>query len=300
MIVKDAEMPVREAIKRKSEKSGLLANNIKHFRTIIISELSQIPSKQLQKMRKVLKDIKIIVVKKAVLSRAIESIKQKEQELSKIEKLKEYCDKPFAVLFSQHDPFEVAAILSKNTIPTRAKANQTADKDIVLHEGTTDIPAGPMITMFGNAGIKVGVDKGKISIKETKLIIKKGGKITQDIAEVLSRMDISPVSIGLKVKAAYDKDAKGIYFNIVVSKEETINKIKTAGMHALNLALHINYICKRTINMLMAKAYSQAKTLSNFIGLDDKVKTESKTENIKPDDVKKSVPDNPAENKDNQ
>ncbi|MCM8804934.1 MAG: 50S ribosomal protein L10, partial [Candidatus Omnitrophica bacterium] len=110
------------------------------------------------------------------------------------------------------------------------------------------------------AGFKVGVEKGKLIIKEKK-IIKAGEKISEDLANALQKLNIRPVKIGLNVNYSIDLKNKKVYKNIIINKEEEKEKLSIASRRALALALGINYICRETIRELISKAVINANAL---------------------------------------
>ena len=108
------------------------------------------------------------------------------------------------VLFSKENPFSLFKVLKKNKSSAPAKAGQKAPKDILVSKGGTNLPPGPMISQLSNVGIKTGVENGKIAIKEDCIVAKEGDEISQPLAEVLTRLEIEPMEIGLNLSAVYE------------------------------------------------------------------------------------------------
>lgn len=250
-------------MKTKKEKEKLLqqiVDLLKKYRTIMAISIQNIPSSQLQKIKKELKDAAIIkVVKRKLIERALQKV---ELEKKGIINLIDGIEENYALLFSEKDAFEIAAILNKNKIPTRAKPNQIAPQDIVLEAGPTDLPAGPALSEIAKLGVKAGVEEGKIIIKETKVIVKKGEKVTEEIASILASLEINPFSLNLKPLSAYDSSVFKLYKNIEVDPDKVMEKIKEDFLKAIAFAFTINYICKETIKPLIIKASNNALVLS--------------------------------------
>ena len=261
--------PERKISKKKIAQLEELLGLIRKNNTVMITSIEGIPSQQFQLIRKNLrKDVIISVVKKKMAQRAIEEAGKEKKE---IKKLAQYTEGIFAILFSQLDPFKLASILAGSRTKAKAKAGQVAPEDIKLEAEVTDIPAGPMITQLGNAGVKVGVEEGKISIKEEKIIVKKEEKISADVADILSKLGITPFVIGLEPIAAYSEKDKKIYAEIKIDKEKTKEKLKEASAKTLSLAEKICYYCKKTIKGLLRKAFLNASAFK-------KKETEGKAE----------------------
>ena len=170
------------------------------------------------------------------------------------------------MLFSDIDSFVLAAeLISKKTL-TKAKTGQEATEDIEISAGPTDLVPGPAISELGALGIQIQIDKGKINIKEPKVIVKKGEKISQATADVMNKLDIKPFSIGFMPVVAFDTKEGKIYIDINVDKEGIVKELKNLFSKALAFAVEIAYASPETIGFLIQKAGRQEKALEKFVG----------------------------------
>jgi len=250
--------PGQELKKKKVEGIQQLieANN-----TLLIASIKGLPSKQLQLIKKEIRDkVKVQVYKKSTILRALEKIKSKG-----IQDLKEYIKEDCALMFSQLDPFELSGILSEKKSPVRAKIGQIAEAEIAIEPGPTELVPGPVISELGALGIKIAIEEGKINIKQRKVIAKPGEEISANAAAIMSKFDIKPFSVGLIPTAAYDKKLDKIYVDIKIDKKETLEQIKGLFGKALAFAVQIGYACKETIKHLLGKALAHEKALEKFI-----------------------------------
>jgi len=237
-----------------------LSELIKNKKTILIASIKNIPASQFQEIGKKLRGKAIIKVpKKNLIFRTLDS-----SENDSIKKIKEQIKDSVAILFSDLDCFELASELIKNKSPTKAKVGQEAPEDIEVQAGPTDLVPGPAISEFGALGIQIQIEKGKIHIKEPKVIVKKGEKISTSAASIMNKLDIKPFSIGFVPLSAFDTQEGKLYLNIKVDKEKTLEELKTAFGKALPFAVEINYVCKDTIGFLISKAGRNAKALNEF------------------------------------
>ena len=244
-------------IKTVSELVGLIKNK----RTILIASIKNIRASQYQEIAKKLRGRAIVKVpKKNMIFKALDSSGNET-----VKKLKEHIKESYAVLFSDIDSFELAAeLISKKTL-TKAKTGQEATEDIEISAGPTDLVPGPAISELGALGIQIQIDKGKINIKEPKVIVKKGEKISQATADVMNKLDIKPFSIGFMPVAAFDTKEGKIYVDIKIDREETIKEMKNAFGKALPFAVSIGYATNDTIKLLIGKAGIHEKALERFI-----------------------------------
>ncbi len=249
-------------------------NLAKNSKTILIASIKNIPASQLQEIRKELRNKAVIKVpKRSLILRALDSLKKEE-----LKKFKEKIIENVAVLFSNLDSFELAAELIKNKRPAGAKAGQEAPEDIEIPAGPTELVPGPAISELGALGIKVQVENGKISIKEPKVIVKKGEKISAEVAGIMNKLDIKPFSIGLIPIAAFDIEKGELYLDIKIDNEEAVKDLKNAFGKALPFAVEIGYICKDTILFLLQKSEKEAKALEKFAEGKEEKKEEGKEE----------------------
>ena len=191
-----------------------------------------------------------------------------------IQKLKEQIKNSVAILFSDLDCFELSMELLKNKSPSKAKPGQEAPEDIEIQEGPTDLLPGPAISELGSVGIQIQIEKGKIHIKESRVIVKKGEKISQNASDVMNKLDIKPFSIGFIPLSAFDTKERKLYLEIKINPEETLDELKTSFGKALAFSVEIGYVCEDTIKFLISKAGIHEKVLDNLI--EEEVKEENK------------------------
>jgi large subunit ribosomal protein L10 len=184
----------------KKEAVRDMENLIKSMPTILIASIKNLPAAKFQEISKKLRGkAEVRVPKKNLIFKALD---ESGNETAK--KLKEKISDNVAVLFSDMDAFDLALELIKNKSTTKAKAGQEAADDIEVQPGPTDLIPGPAISELGALGIQIQIDKGKINIKEAKVIVKKGQKITQSASDVMSKLGIQPFSVGFIPLCAFD------------------------------------------------------------------------------------------------
>ncbi|MBI2004239.1 50S ribosomal protein L10 [Candidatus Pacearchaeota archaeon] len=235
-------------------------NLVKNKRTILVSSIKNIPASQVQEISKKLRGKAIVKVpKKNLIFMGLDFSKDKE-----IEKLKDNIKENFAILFSDLDSFELAGELIKNQSPAKAKTGQIADKDLEIPEGPTELIPGPAVSELSALGIKIQIEKGKITIKAPKIIVKKGEKISQGAAEILNKLDIKPFKVGFIPICSFDAKEKIFYSEIKIDKEGTIERLKTDYSKALSFAVEIGYSTKDTIKFLISRAGMHEKALEKL------------------------------------
>ncbi len=246
--------------KFKTETVRQLGELMKSKKTILVASIKNIPGSQFQEIVKKLRGKAIVKVpKKNLIFRAIDGAGEG------VGKLKYKIQDSFAVLFSDLESFELAGELIHNTSPAKAKAGQEAPYDIEIEAGPTDLVPGPAISELGALGIQIQIDKGKINIKDNKVIAKAGEKISQGAADLMGKLDIKPFTIGFIPLCAFDTQENKLYTEIKIDRQSTITQLREAFSKSLGFAVGIGYTSEDTIKFLISKASAQANKLNRII-----------------------------------
>lgn len=243
----------------KKEIISQLVELIKEFPIIGIVNMENFPAKQLQKLRANLRGkVVITMTKRRLISIAIDNGREYKKD---IEKLKPYLKGMPGLIFTKDNPFRLYRLLQKSKGKAFAKPNQIAPDDITIQAGPTPFAPGPIIGELASIGIKSGVEGGKVAIKQDSLVVKKGQQIKPKVAEILTRLGIEPMEIGLDITAIYEEGilyTKGV---LGIDEAEFINNLSSAHQSAFGLAINIAYTTKETIKYLIGKAFQDAKSL---------------------------------------
>ena len=234
------------------------AQKFNEYPIIGVVNLKGLQTKQLQKMRINLRDMALIkMTKKRLIKIAL-----KDSKVSGIEGLDKFLEGIPAIIFTKENPSKLYKILEKSKSSAPAKAGQIAPKDIVVKAGPTGFSPGPVIGQLGKFGIKAGVEAGKIAIKEDKIVLKKGEEIKHDLAEILLRLGVEPMEVGLNLVAVYENGAVYESDILAIDESEYMSKIATAFNESMNLSVYSAYPTKENINILLGKVYQDSKALA--------------------------------------
>src|SRR3989338_8774278 len=252
----------------KKEIVGNLINLISEYPIIAVVNMENLPAPQLQTMRAQLRGKFVMTMtKRRLIKLAFEAAKAKKKG---IETLEAHLGGMPALIFTKENPFKLSKTLQKSKSPAPAKAGQTAPRDIVVSKGATSFAPGPIIGELAMAGIKSGVEGGKVAIKEDVVVVKSGEKIKPKVAEILIRLGIQPMEVGLDLVAVFEN---GLVYGrdvLSVDEKEYLSRLTNASRWAFNLAIEISYPTKSTINLLIGKAYNDAKAIGIAQNIFDK------------------------------
>lgn len=247
--------------KKKIQAVKELVDLIDNKRTVLIADISNIPGSQFQQISKKLRGKAIVKVpKKNLLFRALDDSKK---DVAK--GLKDHFKGATALLFSDLDSYELAGELLKIKSPSKAKPGQIAPVDLEVPAGPTELVPGPAISELGALGIQIMIQGGKIEIKEPKVVTEEGQEISQGAADILSKLNIMPFSIGFNPVSAYDTEDNTIYVEIKIDSEEAKASLSEGAARALAFAVSIGVFNSETVKIMLGKAAAHERKLIRVI-----------------------------------
>jgi large subunit ribosomal protein L10 len=244
-----------EEIKRESEAYGLVG----------LVDMYGIPATQVQQIRRNLRGTALLkMTRNTLIEHAFGDM---EGEISKVSG---YVSGHSALIFTNANPFKLFKILEKTKTKMAAKAGETAPMDIIVEKGPTSFKPGPIVGELQQAGIPAAIEAGKVRIKETRVVVKKGAVITAKQADILSKLDIKPMDVGLLLQVAYYE--KDIYEPSVLSIDETaiMAQIALAGTQAFNLSVNAAIPTPETMSAILSKAVREARGVAIEAGVYEK------------------------------
>ena len=242
----------------KIEEVEELAELIRKHKVIALADLTKIPTKQLQIIRKNLRDKVVFRVTKNTLFK----LAAEKAGLKNFEELRKYLEGSNLFLFTNINPFELVLLLEKYKARAPAKPGDIAPTEIVIPAGSTGIPPGPMLSVFGRLKIPTRVQQGSIWISKDTVVAKPGDKISPELASILQKLGIEPIEIKIQLKVAYDDGLIIPKERLIVDLEEYKNNIIEAHQNALKIGIEIAYPEPTILELTLTKAYLNALMLA--------------------------------------
>jgi len=241
----------------KKDEVEDIKKHAKQYSLVGLVDIYGIPAQQVQQIRRNLRGQAVIkVVRNTLIKHALDDIGGDMKDLSG------YISGHSALIFTNENPFKLFKQLEKTKTKMAAKSGETAPEDIIVQKGPTSFKPGPIVGELQQAGIPAAIEAGKVKIRETKTVVKKGAVISAKLAEVLIKLDIKPMDVGLALQVAYHEGS--IYEPSVLSVDETVllAQIQLAGQQAFNLSLNAAIPTKETMSPLLTKAVREARNLA--------------------------------------
>src|SRR5579875_2594308 len=229
------------------------------YNVIALSKITKVRATQLMALRKKFRnEIKIRIIKNKVAIRAFEKVKG----VAGLESLSKELEGQCALMFTNISPFKLNLIFDQNKVFLPAKGGDVGTKEIVIPAGNTGITPGPVLSEFKAANVPTRIDQGSIWVSKDTVVAKPGDVISQNLASLMSKLNIKPIEAGIAVNFAVSESLlfreKDLKVNLQEYKEELVRSFQ----QALTLATEAGYITAETIRPLIAKAHQQATALA--------------------------------------
>ncbi|MCD5409458.1 MAG: 50S ribosomal protein L10 [Methanocellales archaeon] len=260
--------------KWKKDEVKWIKESINSHPVVGIVNVHGIPARQLQQIRAELYGTAILkIARNTLIERALDEVTDetsvspsKSVDLvgsdKKVRVLKEFIEGQTALLFTELNPFRLHRQIEKNKSSAPAKPGDIAPHDIIIEKGPTSFKPGPIVGELQNAGVPAAIEGGKVVIRERKVLVKAGDKIQQQVADILAKLEIYPMEVGLDLRAVYEG---GMIFRpdiLAVDESKYFSDFMTAVRNAFNLSINIAYPTSASVPVLLQKASVEARSLA--------------------------------------
>lgn len=248
-----------------AELSDLLAK----YDTIALAPLEKIRAIQIQELRKKLRGTVILrCSKNRFFKRALNAVGDKKLNM---ESFGEQAVGSNLLVFTNLDPFKLSMLFDKSKVKLSAKAGDIAPNDIVVPEGNTGLPPGPVISEFSELGIRTRIESGAVWVSRDSVVAKKGDSISNNVASMLSRLGIKPIEAGMTITAAYQGGVLYPYEALKLDVDAFKSELQSACGAALSLAIAGGIFTDEAMPFILAKAYNESVILSEAVNLEAEV-----------------------------
>jgi large subunit ribosomal protein L10 len=166
------------------------------------------------------------------------------------------------MIFANDNPFKLFKQLEKTKTKMAAKPGETAPEDIIIEKGPTSFKPGPIVGELQQAGIPAAIEGGKVKIRETRVVVKKGAVISAKVAAVLIKMGIKPMDVGLALQAAFHEGQMYEPSVLAIDEAKILGQLQLAGQQAFNLSVNAAIPTKETMAPILTKAVRDARGLA--------------------------------------
>ncbi|PKL60059.1 MAG: 50S ribosomal protein L10 [Methanomicrobiales archaeon HGW-Methanomicrobiales-4] len=224
------------------------------FKLTGLVDMYGIPARQVQDIRRSLKGkAELKMTRNTLILHALDEMGGEIKDLS--ERLEGHS----ALIFTNENPFKLNSMLEKTKTKMIARPGELAPTDIVISKGPTSFKPGPIVGELQQVGIPAAIVAGKVTIRETKTVVGEGQEINKKLADILAKLDIKPMDVGLLLQAAFYEGT--VYESDVLAIDEVAfyNNIIKAATQAINLSINAAIPTKDTASDLLIKAVREAR-----------------------------------------
>ncbi|MCO8246415.1 MULTISPECIES: 50S ribosomal protein L10 [unclassified Haladaptatus] len=252
----EAEHKTEHIPEWKREEVAELTDFVENYNSVGVVNITGIPSKQLQNMRRGLHgSAELRVSRNTLVQRALDAVGDG------FDDLEEYISGQIGLIGTNDNPFGLYKELEASKSPAPISAGEISPNDILIPEGDTGVDPGPFVGELQQAGASARIMDGSIHVTEDSLVAEEGDEVSQELANVLAELGMEPKEVGLDLRAVY---SDGVMFEsdeLAIDVDEYRTDIETAAAFARNLSVNAVYPTEQTAPLLISKATGEAKSL---------------------------------------
>jgi len=233
--------------------------------TVGVVDVEGVPATAMLGMRQTLRQQMVLTMaKKTLIRRAWKKAGLSEEEL---DTLLDGVKIPMLVQTNELNAFQLYSELDKTRTGRAAKAGDIAPNDIIIEEGPTAFPPGPIVGEFNSVGIPAKIEKGKVAIVKTVTAVEKGEAINADLGMMLAKLEINPIEIGLILSGVIEDGTVMAAADLDLDLDGFTANVKSATSGAFNLACNIGWFTNETTPVLLSKAAGEALAVAIEAGI---------------------------------
>jgi large subunit ribosomal protein L10 len=239
-----------------------LADYLARYESVGVVDITGIPSRQLQDMRRDLHgSAELRVSRNTLLVRALEE--------AGLDELVGEVSGQVGLIGTNENPFGLYQQLEASKTSAPINAGEVAPNDIVIPEGDTGMDPGPFVGELQSVGANARIEDGSIKVLEDSQVLDAGEEVSGDLANVLSELGIEPKEVGLDLRAVV---ADGVLFepaDLELDVEEYRADVQAAAARGRNLSVNAAIPTAATVSALLGKATGEAKGLGLAAAIED-------------------------------
>ncbi len=249
---------------KRKEVAEIKALFARHTAVAIVG-LDKLPATQFQQIRKGLRGRSDLKMARNSLIRL--AIEQSKGDIPGLDALEPHIHGNTAVLATDTNPFRLYRQIIAMETQAPAKPGDRVPADVELKKGDTPFKPGPIVGELQKAGIPAAIDSGKVIIRKDHVLIRAGERVDADMAAVLARLEIRPMTVGIDPRAIYEGGTVFTAEILDIDLDTVRGQFATGGARAMQLALHLAYPAPRTIVPLLVMARAKALVLAVNAGV---------------------------------
>jgi large subunit ribosomal protein L10 len=241
-----------------------LVEFVESYDAVGVVDLTGIPSRQLQDMRRELHgQAELRMSRNTLTARALDEVG------GGLEDLVQNVSGHVGLIGTDDNPFGLYKELEASKTSAPISAGEVAPNEIVIPEGDTGVDPGPFVGELQQVGAEARIQEGSIKVTADSVVAEAGEEVSADLSNVLAELGIEPKEVGLDLRAVV---AEGVLFapeDLEIDVDEYRADIESAAAGARNLSINAAYPTAQTAGALLGKGAGEAKSLGLFAAIED-------------------------------
>jgi large subunit ribosomal protein LP0 len=244
---------------RKNKYIEKLIQHLDEYKSILIVQVDNVGSSQMQKTRILLRGKAAIVMGKNTLMRKV--IREQAVKNPALEALLPLIYGNVGLVMTNASLNEVRKVVLENKVPAAAKTGVLAPSDVFIPPGPTGLDPG-QTAFFQALNIATKIVKGAIELVQVNHLIKVGEKVSSSHVALLAKLNILPFFYGFKVTDVYENGTVYSADILDMSQQDLLNKFLGAVRKLAAVSLSANYPTMASVPTLIAGSFAKIIALS--------------------------------------
>jgi len=258
MSISAAEAGAKRKVRKEKYKNELL-KCLDAYKNIIIVNVDNVGSSQMQKVRLALRGKGQLLMGKNTIIRKF--VREQLTKNPKLESLLPYVYGNIGFVFTNGDLRQTRDLITSNKVPAAAKSGSIAPNDVHIPAGPTGLDPG-QTSFFQALNIATKIEKGAIAIINPVHLIRQNDKVTASHVALLTKLNILPFFFGFKVCDIYE-DVVCYSSAILDITPEVLHAKFMSGVSKLAaISLAIGYPTQASVPHLFSNAYKKLMAIA--------------------------------------
>jgi large subunit ribosomal protein LP0 len=244
---------------RKEKYKNELLRCLEQYKNIIIVNVDNVGSSQMQKVRLALRGKGQLLMGKNTIIRKF--VREQLTKNPKLESLLPYVYGNIGFVFTNTDLRQTRDLIVSNKVPAAAKSGSLAPNDVHIPAGPTGLDPG-QTNFFQALNIATKIEKGAIAIINPVHLIRSGDKVTASHVALLTKLNILPFFFGFKVQDIYED---GVCYSsqvLDITPDQLQQKFLAGVSKIAAISLAIGYPTQASLPHLVSNAYKKLMAIA--------------------------------------
>jgi len=253
------QTPGQKRKERKKRYKEKLVSLLGEYKNIIIVQVDNVGSHQMQKIRIVLRGKAVMIMGKNTLMRMI--IREEMKAQPQLEPLLEYIRGNIGFVFTNGSLKEIREVIVSNKVPAVAKSGTFAPIDVFVPAGPTGLDPGHT-SFFQALNIGTKIVRGSVEISNQVHLIRAGDKVTSSAVALLSKLDIKPFFYGIVVQTIYENGSIYPVHILDITQAELVAKFLAGVRRVAAISIAVGYPNATTVPHSILNGFKKLLSIS--------------------------------------